>query len=238
MKFVNSIIFSIFITLWGAIIPIIYFPVFFTKNSKMADHGAMIWAKVGLWVLKKLCGIDYEVVGLEKIPKEACIIACKHQSMWETIVMHLIFKRPVYAFKKELLKVPFYGWYIQKMSGITVDRKGGASALKSLIKQSKNYLARGQNIIIFPQGTRVPLKAASKEYPYQAGVAAIYLSCQAKVVPVALNSGAFWGKHQLIKKPGKITLEFLDPIETGLSKQEFLALLEKVMDERSDALAG
>ena len=124
------------------------------------------------------------------------------------------------------------------MSGITVDRKGGASALKSLIKQSKNYLARGQNIIIFPQGTRVPLKAASKEYPYQAGVAAIYLSCQAKVVPVALNSGAFWGKHQLIKKPGKITLEFLDPIETGLSKQEFLALLEKVMDERSDALAG
>lgn len=188
-------------------------------------------------MLKKLCGVDYRVLGLEKLPKEPCIIACKHQSMWETIIMHLVFNRPVYAFKKELLKVPFYGWFLQIMSGIVVDRKGGASALKSLIKQSKDYLAKGQTIILFPQGTRVPVGASTEEYPYQAGVAALYLSCNVKVVPAALNSGLFWPKHKIGKNAGTITLEFLDPIETGLSKQEFMTRLENATEAKSNELA-
>ena len=236
MNIITSIIFTIFICLWGAIIPLLYSFAFITKNSKTADHGAKVWAAVGLWVLKKLCKIDYEFIGLEKLPKEACIVACKHQSMWETIVMHLAFHRPVYAFKKELLKIPFYGWYLRVMSGITIDRKGGASALKDLIKQSKKYLSENQSIILFPQGTRVPVGASSEKYPYQAGVAALYLSCGVKVVPAALNSGVFWAKGSLSKKPGKIILEFLDPIDPGLSKQEFMKKLEDAVEARSDEL--
>jgi len=202
----------------------------------MADHGAKVWAVVGLFVLKKLCKIDHKFVGLEKIPQEPCIIACKHQSMWETIVMHLVLNRPVYAFKKELLKIPFYGWYLRIMSGITVDRKGGVSALKDLIKQTKKYLADRQSIVIFPQGTRVPVGADAEKYPYQAGIAALYLSCGVKVVPAALNSGIFWQKNKMLKKSGTITLEFLDPIEPGLSKQEFLARLEGAIEKRSAEL--
>lgn len=189
-------------------------------------------------MLRKLCKINHRIIGLENIPQEPCIIACKHQSMWETIVMHLVFDRPVYAFKKELLRIPFYGWYLHIMSGISVDRKGGASALKDLIKQAKKYLGRNQNIILFPQGTRVPVGASVEKYPYQAGVTALYLSCGVKVVPVALNSGIFWEKNKILKKSGTITLEFLTPIEPSLSKQEFILKLEEAIEKSSADLTS
>ena len=237
MNCISSIAFWLFINSWGAIIPIIYFPAFIFRNSKLADHGAKIWAIVGLWVLKKLCRIDYELLGLEKLPKEPCIVACKHQSMWETIVMHLVFHRPVYAFKKELLKIPFYGWFLRVMSGITVDREGGITALKDLVKETKKYLGQKQTIILFPQGTRVPVGGSTNQYPYQAGIAALYLACGVKVVPAALNSGLFWGKGIFSKKPGKITLEFLEPISPGLSRQEFMSKMEEVIEKRSNELA-
>jgi 1-acyl-sn-glycerol-3-phosphate acyltransferase len=236
MQRILSILFWIFIIIWSAVIPVIYLPALVLNNRKIADHGAKVWAVFGLWMLKKLCGVEHEVIGLEKLPKEACIIACKHQSMWETIVMHLVFRRPVYAFKKELLKIPFYGWYLRVMSGITVDRNGRATALKDLIKQSKKYLEKNQNIILFPQGTRVPVGASSEKYPYQPGVTALYLACGVKVVPAALNSGKFWPKKGMLKNAGKITLEFLDPIETGLSKREFSAKLEEAIEKRSSEL--
>ncbi len=239
MNFISSFLFWIFISAWGIIIPIIYLPPsLIFKSSKIADHGAKVWAAVGLWVLKKLCKIDYEFVGLEKLPKEACIVACKHQSMWETIVMHLIFHRPVYAFKKELLSIPFYGWFLRVMSGIIVDRNGGASALKDLIKQTKKYLSRNQTIVLFPQGTRVPVGASADKYPYQAGVTALYMACNVKIVPAALNSGAHWPKSGIKKNPGKIILEFLDPIEPGFSKQEFVLKLKSAIEKRSEELLG
>jgi 1-acyl-sn-glycerol-3-phosphate acyltransferase len=111
MPLIRSFLFFIFLIFWSALIPIIYSPAYILQNSKLADHGAKVWARFTLWVLKNLCQIEYEFRGLEKLPKEPCIVACKHQSMWETIVMHLAFHRPVYAYKKELQKIPFYGWY-------------------------------------------------------------------------------------------------------------------------------
>lgn len=236
MQHLSSLLFTILLNAWGAIIPIIYFPVFITGSTKLADHGAKVWAIGCLWMLKKLCRVEYEFIGLENIPQEPCIIACKHQSAWETIVMHLVFDRPVYVYKKELEKIPFYGWYLKIMSGIRVNRKGGASALKDMIKQTKSCLTNGQSIIIFPQGTRVPLGAKSEKYPYQIGIAALYLAANVKVVPAALNSGLFWPKHKILKKPGKITLEFLPAIEPGFSKQEFNKKLEEVIEKRSAEL--
>ena len=150
--------------------------------------------------------------------------------------MHVLLERPVYGYKKELLKVPFYGWYLTIMSGIKIDRKGGASALKSLIRQAKEYIANGQNIVIFPQGTRTPIGSETSKYPYQSGIAALYLSCGVKVVPVALNAGKFWPKQVTKKYPGKITMEFLDPIEPGLKKKEFMTKLEEMIETKSNSL--
>lgn len=238
MKYISSIAFWIFINAWGAIIPILYSPVFLLKNSsKIADHGALVWARFSLFVLKKICRIDHKVLGLENLPKTPCIVACKHQSMWETIVMHLVFHRPAYSYKQELLHVPFYGWFLRKMTGIKVNRKGGGAALRGIIKQAKSLLKNGHTVVIFPQGTRVPVLAPTSEYPYQAGIAALYLSCNVPVVPAALNSGVFWPKHKTVKNPGTITLEFLEPIQPGLSKEEFLKKLEEVTEKRSDELA-
>lgn len=236
MKYLSSLLFTILLNLWGTLIPIIYFPVFITRSRKLADHGAKVWAIGCLWMLKKLCGVEYEFRGLENLPKETCIIACKHQSAWETIIMHLVVRHPVYVYKKELEMIPFYGWYLKVMSGIKLNRKGGAGALKSMIKQSKNYLKNNQSIVLFPQGTRVPLGGEVEKYPYQSGVVALYLSCNVKVVPAALNSGAFWPKHKIKKNPGKIILEFLPAIEPGLKKDEFNKKLEEVIEKRSSEL--
>jgi 1-acyl-sn-glycerol-3-phosphate acyltransferase len=235
MNFFTSFLFWIFINVWAAVIPIIYFPVFFLKGTKFADHGALIWSRFSLWVLKKLCGINYQIIGLEKLPKTPFIVACKHQSMWETIVMHLVFNRPVYTYKKELLMIPFYGWFLRRMSAITIDRKGGAMALKNLIRQAKEYLAKNQVLIIFPQGTRVPVGGSVEKYPYHSGITALYFSCNVPVVPAALNSGIYWGK-KTAKKSGIITLEFLNPIETGLSKNEFNDRLQQKIEDNSQKL--
>ena len=183
--------------------------------------------------VKKLCKIDYKIIGKKNILKEPCIYACKHQSMWETVVMHLIIDRPVYAYKKELELIPFYGWFVKFMSGIKVDRKGGVRSLKSVINQAKNYLAKGQSVVIFPQGTRVPIGGLIDKYPYQSGITALYNSCDVKVVPVALNSGLFWPKGQILKNRGTIVIEFLPAIERGLSKEDFSKKLISTIEERS-----
>lgn len=220
------------------VIPILFFWAIVTKNSELADRGAKLWSAIGLKVLKILCKIDFKVIGQENIPKYPAIIACKHQSMWETIVMHLLFHRPVYAYKKELRKIPFYGWFVGVMSGICVDRKGGASALKQVITQSKKYLAQNQSIIIFPQGTRVPVGESTDKYPYQAGITALYLACNVDVVPVALNSGIFWPKTSIQKKPGTIIIHFLPPIKSGLSKKDFTEKLQNDIETASKKLAN
>ena len=238
LSVIRSAIFLIFVNSLGTLIPIIYFPVFLFNSRKLADHGGKTWARFSLYALKKLCNVDYKVLGLEKVPKDRpFIIACKHQSMWETVVMATIFKAPAYAYKKELLSVPFYGWFVKRMSGITVDRKGGASAIKNLVKETNHYLSKNQNIVIFPQGTRVPVSASVEDYPYQAGISALYTKCNAVVVPVALNSGVFWPKHTVKKYPGTITLEFLDPIEPGLKRPEFLEKMQSAIETNSERLA-
>ena len=237
---IRSFLFDIFICLWGIVIPLVYCQSWIKNDSTLADRGAKNWAKFSLLVLEKLCGIKYEIRGLKNLPKNSTgekgfVVACKHQSMWETIIFHLIFHRPVYSWKKELLKIPFYGWFLRAMSGITIDRKGGPRALKSLLAQSKKYIDQGQNVIIFPQGTRTPAGANIKDYPYQSGIVAIYQHLQVDVVPVALNAGVYWNKKD-VKKSGTIILEFLPIIKAGLDKKKFLQQLETAIENKSEQL--
>ena len=237
MPLIRSLIFwIIFYLLVIALVSGYFIVAPFIKRRSLADEGAKIWSQAILSLLRITHGINYKIVGLDKLPQTPCIIACKHQSAWETIVFHLLCRHPAYIYKKELLKVPFYGWFVKRMTGAKVDRQGGASALKNLIKQTKNILHRGHNIVIFPQGTRIPAGASVENYPYQVGIAALYLACNVPVVPVALNSGALWGKSMLIKKSGTITLEFLDPIQPGLKKDEFMKELEDRIEAASAAL--
>ncbi len=233
MAHLRSLIFWILLYITVIILIILYFPLaIFFRSSIFADHCAALWSKSVLWLLRVILGVDHQIINIQAIPKTPCIIACQHQSMWETIIFHLICRYPSYIYKKELLKIPFYGWYVRRMSGIKVDRKGGASALKDMIKQAKSLLEKGHNIIIFPQGTRVPYGDDKGNYPYQIGITALYMATEAPVVPAVLNSGKFWGKSFLIKKSGTITIKFLEPINPGLSKKDFITKLEHVIDSQ------
>ena len=183
--------------------------------------------------------MDFEIRGLEHLKKgQGYIIASKHQSMWETAIMYKLFKEPIYIIKKELTKVPFFGFHATRAKHITIDRSGSPASLKDVIKKSKAFLDNGQNVIIFPQGTRTPIGATTEEYPYKTGIAGIHGITKYPVVPTALNSGMFWGKRSFVKKPGKIIVEFMKPIEytKDFNKQKFMETLENMIEKKTNEI--
>jgi 1-acyl-sn-glycerol-3-phosphate acyltransferase len=184
---------------------------------------ARAWLVFVLWWLRVTCGLTHRVIGLENLPVGPAIIACKHQSTWETIAFTLLFSDIAIVLKRELLFIPIVGWAMARAGNIAVARGDGASALRGLVKQARAAIADGRSIVIFPEGTRV---APGDRRPYQVGTAALYRQLGVPVVPVALNSGLFWGRRQWIKRPGTITLEVLPPIAPGLRREAFMETLQ------------
>jgi len=185
--------------------------------------------------LRHIVGLDFEVRGLEHRPRGAAVIACKHQSAWDTFVFYLLLDDPNYVMKTELMRIPFWGWYARKCGAISVDRTGGAGALKKLVRDVQDRVADGRQVIMFPEGTRT---APGTRRPYQPGIAAIYRATEAPVVPVAVNSGLFWGRRSFLKQPGVVTLEFLPAMPRGLDRNAFLAELANRIETATDALVG
>lgn len=234
--FLRSLLFNIFFFGWSFVTSIINLPLLFILPSKsLVLITGRMWAFPIIWALNLICGIKYEIRGLKNLPNEPCVIACKHQSAWETIIFYKIFKYPTFVLKKELTKIPLYGKYLTGMRSIVVDRDAGASALKDMVRQSEKTLADKRTIIIFPEGTRVN---AGEKGTYHPGISAIYARCGAPVVPAALNSGKFWARNSFLKKPGKIILEILPPIEKELRRDQFMEQLETTIESRTNALLG
>jgi 1-acyl-sn-glycerol-3-phosphate acyltransferase len=194
---------------------------------------ARLWIVFVLWWLRMTCRLTHRVVGLENLPKGPAIIACKHQSSWETLSFTLLFPDIAIVLKRELLFIPIVGWAMARAGNIAVARGEGASALRGLVKQAKAVIAEGRSIVIFPEGTRV---APGAERPYQVGTAALYRQLGVPVVPVALNSGIFWGRRKFVKRPGTITLEVLPPIAPGLSREVFMTTLRDRIETATNRL--
>jgi len=192
-----------------------------------------IWAWVLSFGLKLIVGLSFEVRGRENISDGPAIYAAKHQSAWDTFVYFLILKDPSYILKKELLSIPVWGWCAQKYGAVAVDRDGGGAALKKMIADVGDRLKRGMSIVIFPEGTRT---RPGDRQPYHPGIAAIYGKLDLPVIPVALNSGLFWGRRDFAKRPGVITVEFLPPIAPGQRRREFMTTLESQVEGASDLL--
>jgi len=187
------------------------------------------------WIERTILGLDYVVKGLEHLPKDGpVLIGAKHQSMWETMKLHLIFDDPAIVLKRELLWIPIWGWYAAKADQIPVHRGKKGAAIASLIAGAKRMKAQGREIVIFPQGTRT---AAGAYQPYKVGIALLYETLDIPLVPMALNSGVFWGRRTFVKRPGTITIEFLPPIPPGLPKEEALAELERRLEAASERLS-
>jgi 1-acyl-sn-glycerol-3-phosphate acyltransferase len=188
---------------------------------------ARLWIVFVLWWLRLTCGLSHRVIGRENLPAGPAILASKHQSSWETLSFTLLFDDIAIVLKRELLFIPVVGWAMARAGNIAVARGDGASALRGLVKQAKAAIAGGQSIVIFPEGTRV---APGDHRPYQVGIAALYRQLGVPVVPMALNSGLFWGRRKWIKRPGVLTLEILPPIPPGLSREAFMKTLQEKIE--------
>lgn len=191
------------------------------------------YARTSLWLLRVVCGTRVEWRGLEKIPSGACIVACKHQSLWETFALYAVLDDPIYVLKRELMWIPLFGWYQWKARSIPIDRSAGLAALTRMTARAQKELKRSRQLVIFPEGTRRPPGA---EPSYKAGVAYLYGKAGVACVPLALNSGLFWPRRSLRRFPGTIVVEALEPIAPGLDRQIFFARLEHVLEEATARL--
>ncbi len=232
MTFIRSLLFNIYFPIWTFSLAFVSAPLFLTP-PRIAGKIGPIWANGVLFGLRFICGIKYEVRGAENLPSEPFIIASKHQSAWDTAIFLKLLNNPAYILKKELLKIPLFGNHLQSMKMIPIDREGGTKALKDMLVHIKDRVSQKRSVVIFPEGTRT---APGEKPKYQPGIAFIYKDVDVPVIPVALNSGKFWGKNAFTKAPGTIVLQYLPAIESGLDRKEFTKKLEDTIENASAKL--
>jgi 1-acyl-sn-glycerol-3-phosphate acyltransferase len=196
---------------------------------------ARFWARSNLWLLRGVSGVKVEFRNLEKIPPGPLLIASKHQSSWETFALLLILSDPAYIMKRELMWIPLFGWYAWKAGMIPVDRSRGSQALTWMNARARRETARGRQIIIFPEGTR---RAAGAPPTYKYGVVHLYTELNVACLPIALNSGLFWPRRSILRYPGTIRVEVLDPIPPGLPKNAFFARVQSDIEAATARLVA
>lgn len=222
----RSLAFLIFLILFVTVMGLVCLPfALFGKNISRAI--VKRWSKLALIALGLITGVRYRVEGAEHIPSGGALIAANHQSMWETIALYAIMPKPVMVYKKELLKIPIYGWWASFAGNIAVDRKDGAKALRVLTRDTKTHIDAGEQVIIFPEGTRISPGETAR---FQSGIAGLYTTSGAPCTPVAHDSGRFWRHPGGLKTPGVITIRFLPAIAPGLDRKTFLADLKSRID--------
>lgn len=201
-----------------------------------ANQIGRAWSRVLLWSLKHIVGLKYEVQGTENIPSYPAIICSKHQSGWETLALQEIFPLQVYVAKKELFKIPIFGWGLKIAKTIGIDRKAGAAATKYMMVQGAARKAEGFWITIFPEGTRIK---AGERGKYKLGAARMAKALEMDLVPVAHNSGEYWPRNAFIKYPGTIQVIIGQPIpHTAGTEAELMAMCEDWIETQQMKITG
>lgn len=238
MNALRSILFNILFFLGCAFWSIALLWTLLLPQKKCIQLVSFFYGGYIVLIEKYVLGLTLRIKGEENIPKDVpCIFAAKHQSAFETLklpyIKHLNY--PAIILKKELARIPVYGWYFKGMGQIPIDRGSGTEAMNSIVKGCRRALGEGRSVIIFPQGTRTPVGAKA---PYKVGIAKVYRDVQAPIVPVALNSGLFWGRNAFFKKPGVVTFEFLPAIPPGLPPLQMMEKLEQSIEEATNRLVA
>jgi 1-acyl-sn-glycerol-3-phosphate acyltransferase len=228
----RSLLFNVLFFVTTTLFVVIGSPFLFMPRS-WAMAALKVHARFELFLLRLIVGTKIEVRGEEKIPDGPCLVAAKHQSAWETFALIPIFRDPALLMKRELFWIPFHGWFSYKFQMIPVDRDKGPSALRRMLREATKRIEDGREIIIFPEGTR---RAPGAPPNYKTGIVLLYDALSVPCLPVALNSGLFWPRRSVIRRPGTIVVEILDPIPPGLPKAEFLSRLETAIEGASNRL--
>ena len=202
---------------------------------RWAMEGLRIHGLTCVWLLRAIAGTKLEVRGQEHLPEGAYLVVSKHQSAWDTFGLVPLFRDPAIVLKDELKWIPFYGWFCVKFEHILVKRDKAAKALKSMIADARARAAQGREIVIFPEGTR---RAPGAPPDYKPGYVALYEGLELPCVPLALNSGLYWPRRSLLRHPGTIVVEFLEPIPAGLPRKEFRQVLEARLEAAADRLVA
>jgi len=230
----RSIVFlclQVFLTIVWSVVSLLTFPFRpFTRYRIIT-----LWSRSVVWLARVVCGVRYQVRGLENLPRQPSIVLAKHQSAWETIAFEVFLPPQVWVLRRSLLRVPFFGWGLAMMSPIAIDRGAGMQALKQMLEQGRERLAQGFWIIIFPEGTRV---APGQRGKYQIGGAWLAVHTGAPVLPVAHNAGQLWGKNAFLKFPGTIIVSIGKPIDPrGLTPEELNRRVEDWVEAETARLS-
>lgn len=203
MLYLRSLLFFIFMVVTAILFALLgglTWPFSFATRYRLISQ----WARLNIRWLKFTCNLGYEVEGLEHLPQQTAIVFCKHASTWETLALQAILPPQTWVLKRELLRVPFFGWGLALLKPVAIDRASGRQALKQLVERGKVCLDEGRWLIIFPEGTRME---PGKMRKFGFGGAMLAEKSGHPVVPVAHNAGHFWPRHGFLKKPGVIRVK-------------------------------
>lgn len=231
----RSLVFDFFFYVGTAIYLSVYLPLLPFLSRKYVYGMYRNWTKWVFWMLKHIVGLSFKVVGKENLKTDFCLIACKHQSAWETLVFSLLLDDFYLVLKKELISIPIYGRYLTKLESIVLDREKGALALKHMYKQIKEKKDKNIPFLIFPEGNRKDPN--QRQSSYQPGLLFLYKNLDVAVCPVAHNAGCFWKRKAFIKRPGIITIKILKPIEPKNPMFEKI-LIESLESETAKLVAA
>ena len=235
MMYLRSILFLLTFYFSSAVIFVLWVPTLFMPYRATMTF-PVVWTGTATFLLRIICGIKINVEGLDNLPKtNGYIVASKHESALDTLLFHRLVPNVFYVFKRELLFLPFANLYALKTGCIPINRHGGGRTLKKLLADAKVRFQQGKNMIIFPEGTRVPPDKRN-DTPYQPGIALLYENCHVPVVPVALNCGYCWPKNKTKKYSGNLTVRFLPPILPDMEKRAFLKHLQNTIENEQEKL--
>jgi 1-acyl-sn-glycerol-3-phosphate acyltransferase len=232
MILLRSIVFVVWFYLTMAFWGLVYMPAVAMGRDKYIWRAMRGWGKSTIWGLRSIVGVTISFEGLQHLPKGAALIASKHQATLDTVLPSQFLHEPVFVVKKELMGMPVFGFYM-KYGMIPVDREAHAKALKDMLRAARKVIAKGRQIIIYPEGTRQEIDAPPD---YKPGIAALYKDLALPVTPIALNTGLVWKPSGIMRRPGHVTIKILPPIPAGLPREEFMARLEQVIETESQAL--
>jgi 1-acyl-sn-glycerol-3-phosphate acyltransferase len=234
MQVLRAILFNLLFFGWTVLYCVFALPLLMAPQRVQVLVGRS-WNRSVVWLARAVVGLRHEVRGWDNLPSGPVVIAAKHQSAWETFAFPTILDNSIYVMKRELFRIPVFGWYLKNIGNIGVDRGAGPAAIKAIVNGARRALELGHQVILFPEGTRV---AVGSRQPYHPGVAALYTMLSVPVVPAAINSGLFWGRRSFMKRPGTVVLEFLPAIEPGLERHAFMAELEARIEGATERLVN
>ena len=197
---------------------------------------ATTWARFVLTWLRITCGISYRVEGLEHVAGGPAVVLSKHQSTFETLALQVIFQPLTWVAKRELMRVPFFGWGLALVMPIAIDRKAGKQAVTQIVEQGTNRLNRGISVVVFPEGTRTPPGSRRR---YRLGGAILARESGFRVLPVAHNAGQFWARRGFTKQPGEIVLRIGEPITVAdKTAEQIITEVEEWVESAAAEISG